>query len=77
MKSNIAIKSNLILVHPDYTPVHRYVPGDFVKQIYPELTDRRVIESALTRRQIVELEQYLVCIVCGMPCAGTCEKQPV
>lgn len=74
MKSNIAIKSNLVLDHPNYTPVHRFVPGDFVKQIYPGLTDSRVIGSALTQRQIIELEQYLVCIVCGLPCAGTCEE---
>jgi len=75
LKSNIAIKSNLILDHPDYKPVHRYLPGDFVKKIYPGMVDTRTIESALSKRQIVELEQYLVCILCGMPCAGTCGKK--
>ncbi len=73
MKSNLAIKSNLILDHPNYRPTHRYLPGDLVKKIYPEKVDRRTIESELTKRQIFEFEQYLVCIICDMPCAGTCE----
>lgn len=73
MRSNLAVKSNLVLDHPDYRPVHRFLPGDFVKSVYPAKIDRRVIESELTQRQIFEYEQYLVCLVCGMPCAGSCE----
>jgi len=56
------------------TPSHyRYLPGDYVRLIYPELTDARVAESQLSKRQLIDKDQYIVCTRCRRPCAGTCE----
>jgi hypothetical protein len=74
MKPNLAAKSNLMLDDDDHRPQYRYIPGDYVGRIYPQLVDVRVYESALTKQQIVELEQYLVCVRCHRPCAGTCGR---
>ena len=72
MKANLDIRSNLMLDDKKHEAKHRYLPGDFVAQVYPNKVDRRVIEKELTRKQIIEYEQYLVCLTCKKPCAGTC-----
>jgi hypothetical protein len=72
MKSNLAVRSNLMLDDEEHKIQHRYLPGDFVKAVYPGLTDVRVYEETLTTAQIVEMRQYLVCFRCLRPCAGTC-----
>ena len=56
-----------------HKPIIKYLPGDFLAQVYPEKVDRRLIERELTPRQIKEYEQYLICLKCGRTCAGTCE----
>jgi len=73
-KSNISIRSNLIIDDHAYQPVSKYIPGDYVGEIYPELIDRRNIERNLSKSQQIEHEQYLVCLLCNSPCAGTCQK---
>jgi hypothetical protein len=72
MKSNLAVRSNLMLDDEAHSPQHRYIPGDYVRAIYPDLADVRVYETALTATQIIEMKQYLVCLRCRRPCAGTC-----
>lgn len=51
----------------------KYIPGDYVVKIDPLLRDVRN-ERDLTPDQLIELHQYLVCLKCGRPCAGTCEN---
>jgi len=74
MISNLSVRSNLMLDDDQHQPQYRYLPGDFVKEVYPNLVDVRVYQQALTKKQIVELEQYLVCIRCHRACAGTCGR---
>lgn len=69
--SDLMIKSNLMI--ETRQPEYRYIPGDYVGQIYREKIDSRVIERELTKEQIMEHKQYLVCTICKKPCAGTCE----
>lgn len=73
MKSSLNVQSNLVVDDDLRKPVHKYIPGDFVGQVYPGKVDLRVIHRELTAKQIREYEQYLVCTICGRPCAGTCE----
>jgi len=72
MKPNLDKRSNLMLDDKMHEPKHKYLPGDFVGQVYPKKVDRRAIEKELTRKQIIEYEQYLVCLICKRACAGTC-----
>lgn len=72
MNSNLAVRSNLMLLDEQHQYQYRYLPGDFVKMVYPELTDVRLYERNLSPQQIIEMKQYLVCIRCRRPCAGTC-----
>lgn len=74
MNSNLAVRSNLMLDDDQHQPQHRFIPGDYVGKIYPGLVDVRVYETALSKRQIIELQQYLVCVRCHRPCAGTCGR---
>jgi len=74
MDSNLTVRSNLMLDDDAHREKHRYLPGDFVGQVYPYMTDNRVYSIYLTRQQIMELQQYLPCQRCGRPCAGTCGK---
>lgn len=73
MKANLRIISNLMIDDASIIK-HHYLPGDFVAQVYPEKVDSRVIERELTPKQIIEFQQYLVCLNCRMPCAGTCSS---
>lgn len=74
MNSNVAVRSNLMLDDEQHKPNYRYIPGDYVGKIYPELTDTRVSWKELTPLQLVEMRQYLICIRCQRPCAGTCDR---
>jgi hypothetical protein len=74
MKSNLSVRSNL-MVDNDKEPKYRYLPGDFIGQVYPDFLDSRIIEECLTECQLREYWQYLVCRLCRRPCAGTCENQ--
>ncbi len=73
--SNVAVRSNLMIDDQAHRPQHRYLPGDFLKLVYAELIDTRTIHKELTRQQIIELEQYLVCVRCRRRCAGTCGRK--
>ena len=72
MKSDVAVCSKLMRDDEDHRPQYRYIPGDYVRAVYPQLADVRVYESVLTENQITEMRQYLLCVRCGRPCAGTC-----
>jgi hypothetical protein len=72
MSSNLSVASNLMLDDEDHRPQCHYLPGDFVTQVYSHMGDVRVMDRFLTKQQIIEHRQYLVCIRCGRPCAGTC-----
>ena len=72
MNSNLAVRSNLMLEDEEHKLQYRYLPGDFVKMVYPELADVRTYEATMSREQIIEMRQYLICILCRRPCAGTC-----
>lgn len=72
ISSNLSVRSNLMIDDAAHKPHYRYVPGDYVGQIYPEFTDVRVYGLTLSQQQINEMRQYLVCRRCGRPCAGMC-----
>ncbi len=75
MKSNLAISSNLmIVVEGQEDREYRFIPGDYVGKIYPHFIDSRSIDKYLTKKQVLELRQYLVCRRCHKPCAGTCGR---
>jgi len=77
MKSNVAVRSNLMLDDEEHKPHYRYIPGDFVGEIYhefPNLRDIGTAERELTEQQLIERRQYLVCSRCFRKCAGTCER---
>lgn len=69
--SNIGICSNIMIIENEenieYT---KHIPGDYIGLIYPTLKDVRSREQ-LTKNQQIEMEQYLICLVCGKACAGT------
>ena len=73
MNSQLILFSNLMVDDDAHKPEYRFMPGDYVAQLYPVLADVRS-RNLLTPQQIVELEQYLVCVHCGRPCAGTCRS---
>jgi len=73
MKSNLSIKSNLMIADDDHKPEYKYLPGDYIGHIYREKVDSRVIDRELTRQQRIEYDQYLECLTCGKPCAGSCK----
>jgi hypothetical protein len=71
MKSQLILYSNLMIDDDRHKPAYRFMPGDYVAMLYPELADVRA-RNLLTGQQIMELEQYIVCVRCGRQCAGTC-----
>lgn len=72
MKSNLSVRSNLMIDDEHHKEHYRYLPGDFVTEIYTSFRDVRVKEQYLTKQQLIENRQYLVCMRCRRPCAGTC-----
>ena len=70
--SNLSVSSNLMLDDDEHKPEYRYFPGDYLAIVNKTLVDVRVIDSNLTRRQIIEYKQYIPCLICGYTCAGTC-----
>jgi len=74
MESNLSVRSNLMLDDKAHQPQYRHLPGDFAAQVYRELgyCNPMVIDKYFTPRQLVEYRQYLPCIRCRRPCAGTC-----
>jgi len=73
MKSNVNIRSNLMIDDEAHKPEYKYLPGDYIGQIYPGKIDSRVIDRELSRQQIIEYDQYLECLICRKPCAGLCK----
>jgi hypothetical protein len=70
--SNVSIRSNVMLDDAQHQQKYRYLPGDFAAQVYAECRDARTTEYYLTPQQLIEKMQYLICIRCRRPCAGTC-----
>lgn len=74
MTSNLLVKSNLMLDDNEHRPQYRFIPGDYVRKIYPELADNQVSETELSKQQRIEWDQYLDCARCRRRCAGTCGR---
>ena len=72
--SNVSIRSNVMLDDAHHHQKYLYLPGDFAAQVYPECRDVRTAELYLSPEQLVEKRQYIVCIRCRRPCAGTCAR---
>jgi hypothetical protein len=73
-KSNLRILSNIMIDDTEHKPLQKYIPGDYIGQIYPCYIDVRAIDTCLTSKQIIELKQYLVCLRCRNTCSGTCDS---
>jgi len=71
-KSELTLYSNLMLEDAQHLPKYKFMPGDYVKLVYPEFRDKRNWHN-LSSRQISELTHYIVCARCHRACAGTCE----
>jgi len=61
---------------PSQMECAKHIPGDLVVQMHPEWKDVRVIASYLTQKQREEYLDQRVCVLCGRPCAGTCQQSP-
>ena len=85
--ANLSLRANLMVVPegtllPEGTThipsderwVIQSLPGDYVRQVMPELCDRRSLERELTQNQVDEYYTYLTCVRCGRPCAGACDE---
>ena len=71
-EANVRVLPNVILDSGvDSTIPH--LPGDFAVLVYKRLwISVALIKKNLTDDQYAEYLQYLVCGLCGRPCAGTC-----
>ncbi len=71
-KPNTLVAANVMVPRDVKSDLHS-LAGDFAVKVYGQqwLTPQGIRKS-LSARQIVEYEQYLVCFLCGRPCAGTC-----
>ncbi len=79
--SNVTIKSNLMAkerLRPR-EPHYLYMPGDLVFQMYKEhgypILSGVMLEQILTKKQVNEYRQKLICRRCHRACAGTCETE--
>jgi hypothetical protein len=72
LSSNVTVRSNVMLDEGSSQLKYRYLPGDFAALVYTECRDARTSENYLTAQQKLEKSQYVRCIRCGRPCAGTC-----
>lgn len=85
-KSNIDIRSNVILDQPD-ADIMGSTPGDLIREIadssgcgeYRFLLDPTVRTQGvfkMTDRQWLEFTTYIRCVLCGWTCDGTCAPDP-
>lgn len=72
-QSNVDVQPNVMLADvPSEIP---FLPGDFAFQVYRGFwRTPQIVRRSLTVQQWVEYEQYLICRLCGRPCAGTCGR---
>ena len=69
---NVGVAANVMTVLEGESVV-AYLPGDFAVRVYQGLwSSTQVIQKRLSKEQWLEYHQYLVCLKCGRPCAGTC-----
>jgi len=71
MKSNVNLVPNVMIEQLSRMAEVQYIPGDLAWQIY---RDRLGRVDQMTERQQQEYRQYLVCLLCKKPCAGTCQR---
>jgi len=71
-RSDLQVASNLMVEDSDHQTHYRYMPGDLVGHIYREFVNPESLHRWLTPQQEKEYLQYLPCLLCGRPCAGTC-----
>lgn len=70
-RSNIALKSNVMV--EGHKTLRESCPGDLAYLLYRSLFDVRVRDKHLSKQQIQEYQQTLICLLCRRPCAGTCQ----
>jgi hypothetical protein len=68
------VASNLMLDNDEHQPHYRYLPGDMLRHIFKEFVDPESRHHRLTPQQEREYLQYLPCLLCHRPCAGTCGR---
>lgn len=74
---NTLVTSN-VMVPRDMPEDLRVLPGDFAVMVYGKTwVTPQWIRKNLTDRQWIEYTQYMICELCGRPCAGTCGLGPV
>ncbi len=70
---NVAVTPNVMIEQRSLDAMIRYLPGDFAVAVYrSSWNSPEMARELLTREQMIEYEQYLICIRCSRPCAGTC-----
>lgn len=73
-RSDLMVASNLMLDNEEHQPHYRDMPGDLLGHIYREFVNPESMHHWLTPQQQWEYFQYLPCLLCGRPCAGTCGR---
>jgi hypothetical protein len=72
---NVSVMANVMTVQARAEDDIAYLPGDLAAKVYGHLwLTPKGIRKHLTPHQLVEYEQYLVCLRCSRPCAGTCDS---
>jgi len=72
-KPNLRVVANVMTPMSGEGDIAR-LPGDLAVRVYKGLwLSPQSIRRNLTDRQWVEYQQYLVCALCGRPCAGSCQ----
>lgn len=75
-KPNVSVVPNVMVVPipSDSAKEIAALPGDFAMLVYKKLwPDLQIQYKMLSRKQMQEYLQYLVCMLCNKPCAGLCE----
>jgi hypothetical protein len=68
-RANVQLVANVMIAQADRRKEAEYIPGDLAWQVYRQVWGSVYL---MTERQQVEYRQYLVCLLCRKPCAGTC-----
>jgi hypothetical protein len=75
-ESNLSVTPNVMIEQKDRPSEIRYLPGDFAYLVYKRHWPRtEIVRQELTPAQLIEYQQYIPCIKCNRPCAGTCELE--
>jgi hypothetical protein len=75
-RSTVQLRANVMVEMNRPSEELHHIPGDYAVLIYGStlLGRKELIRKYLTPKQQLEHEQYLVCNLCRLPCAGTCSR---